>query len=103
MQDLCRTQSKEEKEISVSRMTKYKVQHDRPHCVGTFNCTALCPKFWKKGENGKSILKGGKESDKGWTEVEIDEKDFECNKKAAVSCPVNVIHIVNLKTDEKII
>jgi ferredoxin len=48
-------------------------------------------------------VKGGKKRSDGWEEAEIDEKDFQCNKSAADSCPVNVIHITNKNTGEKII
>jgi len=84
-------------------MADYKVEHDRPTCVGTGNCAMICSDFWEMQKDGKSMLRGGKNLESGWTELEVEEKDFECNKKAADSCPVNAIHITNIKTGEKII
>ncbi len=80
-----------------------KIQHDRPNCIGCAACTAVAPEFWSMNEDGKSDLKGAKPSASasGWTELEIEEKDFELNKSAAEACPVNVIHI--LKNGDKII
>jgi ferredoxin len=82
---------------------KYKVEHDRPNCIGSGHCVSVCPKFWEMGKDGKSVLKGSKELKNKWRELEIDEKDLECNKRAAASCPVNVIHIKNIKTGKGII
>ena len=55
------------------------------------------------GSDGKSGIKGGKRNDDGSEALEIEEKDFACNKLAADSCPVNVIHLTNKQTGEKII
>ncbi len=84
-------------------MAKYRVEHDRPNCIGCGACAAVCDKFWAMSdEDGKSLLKGAKKE--GSLEVlEIDEEDFECMKEAADSCPVNVIHIINKEKDEKVI
>ncbi len=53
--------------------------------------------------DGKSSVKGGTRLENGRESLEIGEEDFECNKDAAFACPVNVIHITNLETGEKII
>jgi ferredoxin len=83
-------------------MAKYKIEHDRPNCIGCGACTAVAPDFWEMVEDGKSSIKNGKKvGDK--EEKEIDEKDFAANKEAAESCPVNVIHLINLDTNEKVI
>lgn len=47
-----------------------------------------CPDFWSMADDGKSVLKGAVDN-----ELEVDEKDHACNKEAADSCPVNVIHV----------
>ena len=39
----------------------------------------------------------------GHEELDVEEKDYQVNKEAADSCPVNVIHITNKETGEKII
>ncbi len=54
-------------------------------------------------KDGKSSVKGAVRREDGWETLEIEEGDFACNKDAAYSCPVNVIHITNLETGEKIL
>ncbi len=73
---------------------KYKVEHDRPNCIGCGACCAVCPSRWEMGEDGKSNFKGN---------PEIDEAEYKDNKDAADSCPVNVIHIIDQETKKKII
>ena len=82
---------------------KYKLEHDRPNCIGCAACAAVAPKFWTMHEDGKSDIVGCKNREDGWEELDIEEKDFISNKEAAESCPVNVIHIVKKDTGEKII
>ena len=57
-------------------------------------------------EDGKSDIKGSKiikEGDEIKQELlDIEEKDFQINKDAADSCPVNCIHIVNDKRERLI-
>lgn len=82
---------------------KYVLQHDRPNCIGCAACEAVAPDFWEMNEDGKSDIKGGKQLDNGWQELDFEEKDLQINKEGADSCPVNVIHIVKKETREKII
>ena len=82
-------------------MGKYIVKHDRANCIGCAACEAVCNKFWQMSGDGKSDLKGAKTDENGWQSLEISEEDFQCNKEAAESCPVNVIHIE--KDNERII
>lgn len=82
---------------------KYILQHDRPNCIGCSACEAVAPEFWEMMEDGKSDIKNSRDLSNGWQELEISEKNFQENKDAADSCPVNVIHLVNKKTGEKII
>lgn len=81
----------------------YIVQHDRPNCIGCAACEAVAPEFWEMNEDSKSDIKGGKNRVDGWQELELEEKDFQLNKDAADSCPVNVIHIVKKETGDKLI
>lgn len=83
-------------------MAKYKIDHDRPNCIGCGACAAVAPNFWEMAEDGKSSIKGGKKVGNK-EEKEIAEKDLAANKEAAESCPVNVIHIINMDTKKKII
>ena len=82
---------------------KYQIQHDRPNCIGCAACAAVAPDFWEMHEDGKSDIIGSKKTEDEWEELDIDEKDLACNKEAADSCPVNVIHIINKETKEKLI
>lgn len=82
---------------------KFQIQHDRPNCIGCAACAAVAPDFWTMSEDGKSDIVGCKKREDEWEELDIDEKDFNVNKEAADSCPVNVIHIINKETKEKII
>ncbi|MBI2664842.1 ferredoxin [Candidatus Woesearchaeota archaeon] len=82
---------------------KFLLEHNRPDCIGCGACAAVAPEFWEMNDDGKSDIKSGKSREDGWQELEIEEKDFEQNKQAAESCPVNVIHLKKKDTDEKII
>jgi|TARA_B100002003_G_scaffold247445_1_gene279049 ferredoxin len=81
----------------------YTLQHDRPNCIGCAACEAVAPDVWEMNSDGKSDIKGGVDKDNGWQEIGIEEKDFQLNKDAADSCPVNVIHILKKDSKEKII
>jgi len=67
-----------------------KVIHEVEKCIGCGACAAICPGFWKMGNDGKSHIKGGRKRDK----VEILEiEDLGCNEDAANACPVSCISI----------
>jgi len=83
-------------------MSRYKIIHEREICIGCGACAAVCSDFWEIGEDGKSDLKGSKYAGKNQERV-IDEKDLKCNKEAAETCPVNCIHIEDLKNGKRII
>ena len=86
-------------------MAKYVVEYDRKNCIGAGACAAVNPERWKVNydKDGKADLLGGKERADGWSELEIDDKEFEKLKAAAEICPVNVIHIKKKESGEKII
>ncbi|MEM5829172.1 MAG: ferredoxin [Candidatus Aenigmatarchaeota archaeon] len=77
----------------------YKIVHEKNACVGCGACVAACEKFWSLKE-GKSSLKGAKKVGLKF-ELEVDKLD--CIKDAAEVCPVNCIHIIDLKSGKKII
>lgn len=83
-------------------MTKYKVDINRPDCIGCGACAAVSPDHWEMNADGKIDIKGGKKAGEN-QEKEIAEGDLAPNKEAAESCPVNVIHITNLDNNEKVI
>lgn len=74
-------------------MADYKIEHDRIGCIGCGACAAVCPENWVIKSDGKSAPK----------DTMISEDDFECNNNAATGCPVNVIHLIDLKTNKKLI
>jgi ferredoxin len=88
-------------------MAKYKVEHDRPGCIGCGACAALAPELWEMNADGKSDLKNSKKKEENGETVletkDIEEKNFEKHKEAASACPVNVIHIIEKETGKKII
>ena len=93
----------EEGQLQEKGEKKYVLQHDRPNCIGCAACEAVAPDFWEMNEDGKSDIKGAANKENGWQETEIEEKNFIENKDAADSCPVNVIHLANKKTGERLI
>jgi ferredoxin len=93
----------EEKQNTSNADNQYTLQHDRPNCIGCAACEAVAPDYWEMNGDGKSDIKEGKDLDNGWQELEFKEKNFQENKDAADSCPVNVIHIVKKGTGEKLV
>ncbi len=87
-------------------MPQWKIDHDRPGCIGCGACAAVNPDFWTMSPvDGKSDLVGSVSTKEG-DEVVREQREMEelqGNKEAAESCPVNVIHIIDLKTGQKII
>ena len=84
-------------------MAKFLLEHNRPDCIGCGACAAVAPEFWEMNDDGKSDITEARDRTDSWQEREIEEKDFENNRHAAESCPVNVIHLKNRDTGEKII
>ena len=78
---------------------KYKIEHNRPECIGCGVCVAVSDKFWEMNSEGKAHLKESKhlENKEEWETKEIEDEDLQINKEAAESCPVNVIHIRDKK------
>lgn len=88
-------------------MADFKIQHDRPNCIGCGACAAVAPDYWEMSPvDGKSDLKDSKHTKEGndtvLEEREIDQPLYNNNKEAADSCPVNVIHLFD-KDGKKII
>lgn len=68
-----------------------KIKLDREQCIGCGSCSAVCPKFFKISEDGKSSLVGGQRDEKGNDTLEADK--IECAEEAAQACPVQCITI----------
>ncbi len=83
---------------------KYRVELDREGCIGAAACVAVDPDNWSIVEDGKVDLKDSTQDSKTKFFVrEIDESELAKWKEAAESCPVTVIHIVDLETGRRII
>jgi ferredoxin len=85
---------------------RYKVVYERKNCIGAGSCISVFPERWKmNSRDDKADLIGGKEETKEkevWI-VEFTLDEFENFKLSAEMCPVNVIHIYDQETNEKII
>ena len=84
-------------------MVKYKITYDRSGCISAVSCATLGPKIFEmdKTDNKANLIKGKKEGEE-FVRI-IDEKELEEALDAARSCPVNVIHIFNLETGERLV
>ena len=90
---------------------KYRIVYDRKNCIGAAACAAVAPEFWEMKEDGKAHLIGGKTDENGNEILIITEKQMtdkmksalQLNKEAAEVCPVQVIHIYDEQTGEKLI
>lgn len=74
----------------------YRIEHNRPECIGCGACKQACPKHWEVKDGKSTLLKSkplpGKE---GWTYREFpNDEDIKCNESAMQACPVNVIHLI---------
>jgi len=72
-------------------MAKFRVEHDRPNCIGCAACAAVFPEGWEMNSDGKSDLIGA-QGDNNMQFKEMD--DLKNHMEAANSCPVNVIHVI---------
>ena len=90
---------------------RYRIVYDRKGCIGAAACAAVSPEFWEMKEDGKAHLIGSKTDENGNEILIITEsqltpgmkKALDSNKDAAEVCPVNVIHIYDEETGEKLI
>lgn len=85
-------------------MGKYQIQHDRPNCIGCSACSAIHPERWTMSpDDGKSDVVGSSKREDGWEILDIEDSESDLNKQCGEACPVNVIHLVNKETGEKLI
>jgi len=69
-----------------------KIIIEREKCIGCGNCEAVCPKYFKLIDDGKSTIVGGQRDSK--TNIdELEVSSLECAQTAADSCPVQCIHV----------
>jgi len=83
---------------------RYRIVYDREGCIGAAACVAAYPERWDIVDDGKADLKGGKPNDDNTEQIlEITEEEFQKMMDSAQSCPVNVIHIIDLETGQRVI
>lgn len=83
---------------------KYKVVYERIGCIGAGSCVVAYPERWvMSNTDDKADMIGGKRNVEGVVELEITIKELEEFKASAEVCPVNVIHIIDMETGQKII
>jgi ferredoxin len=71
-----------------------KIILEKEKCIGCGSCQALCAKYFKIAEDGKSHIEGATiNPETGNDELEIEK--VECANSAAEACPVQCIHIEN--------
>lgn len=64
-------------------MARYKVNLNRPDCIGCGACVAACPSNWEMQSDGKTQNK----------KDVIEDSEYAENREAEEVCPVNVIKI----------
>ena len=79
-------------------MADYEISHDRGGCIGCGACAAASPEFWELGNDSKATLKGSKGN-----KLKIGKKDLDKMMEAAKACPVNVIHVKDIKAGKELI
>lgn len=92
------------RETSVEKK-RYRVVYDRANCAGVLTCVAFYPERWETNDkDSKADLVGGKEEPNkpGTWVLEFTEEELEKFKASADVCPVKVIHIIDLETNEEI-
>lgn len=83
---------------------KYKVVFERANCIGAGSCVSMYSRRWVMNtQDDKADLIGGRKEENGTFVVEFTLEELEDFKASAVVCPVNVIHIYDLETGEKLI
>jgi len=85
---------------------KYKVVYERQNCIGVLTCAAFYPERWDiNKQDAKVDLIGGTEDPQqsGTFTLDFTAEELDRFRQSAEVCPVNVIHIYDLETGEKLI
>lgn len=71
-----------------------KIIHQKGKCIDCGACAAVCPQFWKIGEDEKASVIGSNFGTEKGEKIEVLEiKEVACNREAINVCPVNCIRI----------
>jgi ferredoxin len=83
---------------------RYRIVYDREGCIGAAACVAAYPERWSLVDDGKADLKDAKKNDDNTEQtLEFTEEEFQKMMDAAQACPVNVIHIIDEETGQRVI
>ncbi len=83
---------------------RYRIVLERQNCIGAGACVLAHPERWALDKNDDKVnLSGARQMGDGSWEIECTEEEFERFMDAATVCPVNVIHIIDLQTGERLI
>ena len=83
---------------------KFRIIIEKDKCIGAAACNSVSDSWIYNDEENKSNLIGGKFNKENNTyELEISDKEFDRDLNAARLCPVNAIHIEDIKNKKKII
>lgn len=80
-------------------MPRVKIVYNREGCIGAAACELAAPKFFKLMPDNKADLAGAKinpETLKYELEIEVTEEELRALKESALSCPVQVIEVIEL-------
>lgn len=81
-------------------MKFYRILHERSSCIGCGSCEYEAPQTWELDPvEGLSNLKEGVLKGNYFTR-EIDETDYEDNKRACDSCPINIIRLEEVRKNK---
>jgi ferredoxin len=73
-------------------MKRYRIEFDRPSCIGAYACLAIAPDTWGEGDDGKAVM----------LKEEFTLEELEKQLEAARACPVAVIRIYDLETGKEV-
>lgn len=85
---------------------RYRIVYDREGCIGAAACVAAYPERWSLMDDGKAdvIGEGVKRNDDNTEQtLEFTEEEFQKMMDSAQACPVNVIHIIDLESGQRVI
>lgn len=88
-------------------LKKYRVEYNRPACIGAAACVAVQPERWViKDEihDNRADLIGGVEDPErpGIWITEFSEEELEAYTSSATMCPVQVIKIFEIATGKQL-
>jgi len=82
---------------------KYLIKFDRFGCISDAACTAVYPERWRMNTmDGRAVLKGGEEKERGVFELECGEDELEKFVASASVCPTVIITVFDKETGKRI-